>query len=169
MAAANAEKTEASDSVPSAPKKKTGAGLWLIVALAVVVLLTAAGGAGLWWMNATPKVEAPVAKTASETPQFLKMDALTVSIRRPDGTVASFTVVISLDLKGGEGAATLARPQIPRLRDAFVQAMTVPALRAQPDNGRVSIDEVKARLLTASRAILGADAVRGILIEAVAG
>lgn len=141
---------------------------WFVLA---AILLVGAGGAGFWWMNRKPPVvAAAVSKSHLEKPaQFLKMEAMTVSIRRKDGSIGPFTVVIGLDLVGEDGAATLARPQIPRLRDAFLQALTVPALRVRPEDGRVSLEEVKARLLTASRAVLGADAVRSVLIEAVNG
>jgi flagellar basal body-associated protein FliL len=170
MAGATAEVDEQGQQATADKPKTAGMASWVIVAAAVPVVLAGVGGAGFWWMNREPSVEMAAMKPVTEElPQFLKMDALTISIRRPNGTVAPFTVVISLDLTGGEGAANSAKPQIPRLRDAFLQALTMPPLRVRPEDGRASLDEVKTRLLAASRSILGEDAVRNVLIETTAG
>jgi flagellar basal body-associated protein FliL len=137
--------------------------------IAVPLLLAVIGGGGLLWLqaDATEKAAAPAAPP--EAPQFLKVDAVTVPLRRQDGTVAALTLVVTLDLVGGAGVATQAKYHLPRLRDAFLLALGRPPLRARVEDDRASIEEVKARLLAASRSVLGAEAVRDVLIQSTGG
>ena len=137
--------------------------------LAAPLALAAVAGGGLYMLEAETTEVATAPPPPPEPLQFLKIEAVSAPLRRLDGTVAIFTVEVSLDLTGGAGAVTQARSQIPRLRDAFILALGQPPLRARAADNRASLEEVKSRLLAASRAVLGADAVRDVLIVSSTG
>lgn len=146
------------DDAPRAPRKKRSK---LIVAVAAAVLLLG-GGAG-WWFLAPQGDETKVA----EAPEPIRAEALvdvpamTVNLRTPDGGTKMLRV--HLMLVPGSAEKESIEGQLPLIIDAFQPFLR--ELRPEDIAGAAATFRVKEEMLIRSNSVLGAGAVRDVLIQ----
>ena len=161
----------ADDEADGAEPKKKGK-LLLILAL-VGVLLVSGGGAATWFLVLAPGDEgaAVVAEVEPEpappeVPAFVAVEWLVVQTRGRRTPFRSLSVLVTLEVDGEGFADAEVAGAMPRLRDAFLLALSEPPLVSDP-NERVDATEVKARIGAAADAILGDHLVRDVLIVSI--
>jgi hypothetical protein len=129
----------------------------VFVSILVVMLLVAAPG----------KLRAADSAKAADAPAeavYLRLDRIVVPVIR-DGVVEQhITFVLVLEL-ADERARMKAKELLPRLTDSFVRDLHILASRPRTASDGVDLGVAKRHLLGASVRLLGADAVKDVLIQ----
>ena len=160
---------ETTDDAEEAPKKKSK--LPLIIGLAAVLLL--GGGAAAWFLVLAPSDAPEVAEVVEEKPPppppkpaFVQVEWLVIQTPGEHRPFRDLSVLVMLEVDGeGFDNATVAQA-MPKLRDAFLLALTEPALVDSP-RARVDAVEIKARLQDAADHVVGTGVVRDVLIQSI--
>ncbi len=165
------EAADDADADEDAPKKRNK--LALILAALVAVLIVGGGGAAAWFLVLAPsddvvaEVEAePAPVPPPPAPGFVAVDWLVIQTRGEHRQFRDLSFLVTLEVDGaGFDNATVAQA-MPKLRDAFLLALTETPLVDGPA-GRVDAREVKARLQAAADHVLGAGLVHDVLIQQI--
>lgn len=168
MADTDTSDEESGDDSEESKKKSK---LPLILAAAGVLILFA-GGAAAWFLVLAPGDDT-VAEVVEEplpppppAPGFVNVEWLVIQTpgeHKPFRDL-SFLVMLEVDGEGFDNVAVA--QEMPKLRDAFLVALTEPALVDSP-TGRVDAVEVKTRLQDAADHVLGEGLVKDVLIQAI--
>jgi hypothetical protein len=99
-------------------------------------------------------------------PIYLELDRIVVSVFKSGEVVSLVMLALKLEL-ADDGAITPVVEKMPRLRDAFIREWN--ALAARPDAAEkgLDIEAGKRRMLVACDRVLGAGAVKSVLIQGV--
>lgn len=159
--------TGAEDADGGGAKKKGK--LLLIVALAGILLL-GGGGAATWFLVLAPGddgaevvAEVEPEPVPLEVPVFVDVEWLVVQTRGRRAPFRSLSVLVTLEVDGDGFANAEVAGAMPKLRDAFLLALSEPPLVSNP-NERVDAADVKARIGAAANEVLGQPLVRDVLI-----
>lgn len=150
------------------PKKKGK--LLLIVGLAVILL--AGGGAATWFLVLAPGDDEEVVAEVEpeplppEVPAFVDLEWLVVQTRGGRAAFRSLSLLVSLEVEGNGFANVEVASAMPKLRDAFLLALSEPPIVSDP-NERIDAAEAKARLMEAAEHVLGQPLVRDVLIRSI--
>lgn len=144
---------------PAKPKRKK-----LIVAAAAALLLLGGGGAGAWFAfgsggeeHAEAKEE-PLEVTAEE---LVDVPPMTVNLRTPDGATRMLRVHVML--VPGEGKKEEVAGRLPLVIDRYQPFLR--ELRPEDVSGSAATFRLKEEMMVRSNAVLGAGAVRDVLIQ----
>lgn len=140
------------------------------ILLGVALMLLAAGGAAGWKFG-LPMLQADAAQAGESTPpavesRFVAMPALAVPVLRNGALVEQFELTIQLEVAGPAGEKRT-QERMPLLTDALVTELYgVVALRhvLQREDG---VETVRERLTVVAERILGADALRQVLLTSI--
>jgi len=99
--------------------------------------------------------------TAGNTATYTAFDALTATIRRPDGRRGVLTVQGGLDVQDSALRARAAA-SAPRLRDAYIRTIDLYASSLTP-GAPPDVDQIGFRLQQATDAVLGRKGARVLL------
>ncbi|WP_207478958.1 flagellar basal body-associated FliL family protein [Arenibaculum pallidiluteum] len=148
----------------------------ILLVLIVAIVFGGAGFGGGWWyftIFAPPHGHAeveqkPVEPPPSSTPAFVNIGPLTVPVLGNDKAEQFVTLVVAVevaDVAIGERVRGVA----PRLTDAFLTALygSLGAGQVMQGGGLVDMPQVKAKLMVASRKVLGEGVARDVLIQIV--
>ncbi len=151
------------------PKRKSK--LLLIVGLVAVLLL--GGGAAAWFLVLAPAGDSEEVVVAvepeplpPEVPDFVDVEWLVVQTRGGRAAFRNLSVLVSLEVEGNGFADAEVAGAMPKLRDAFLLALSEPPLVGGPSE-RIDADVVKARLGAAAEHVLGKPLVRDVLIRSI--
>lgn len=142
-----------------------------LVILLVIILLFAGGGGAAWWflLREAPADAAAAAKGApadSDPGGYIELAPMVLPIIREGQVTLHLTVALTVELVAPLSEIMQAKVQRP-LRDAILSELhAVYALRYVQDKG-FEYPLVRSRLVRASERVLGAGAVKGILVRNV--
>lgn len=146
------------DSPPTAGGKRKK----LVIGAAVLLLLAGAGGGSAWYfLGGAPheeKAEKPLEVTAEK---LVDVPPMTVNLRSPDGTTRMLRVRIML--VPGEGRKEEVTGRLPLVIDRFQPFLR--ELRPEDISGSAATFRLKEEMLVSANAVLGAGAVRDVLIQ----
>lgn len=102
-------------------------------------------------------------------PLYVEISPFIVPVLGPNGPEEMVSLVVTLEVAPGEGRTTYIRQRLPRLNDAYVQALYGALDRKTVKRGDVvDVMLVKQKLLRATERILGPGYVNDVLVQAVA-
>jgi flagellar protein FliL len=138
----------------------------IAIIIVVVLVLLGGGGAATWFLVLKEDPEAKPEEAPIDAVAFIEMDSLNVPVIK-NGVIQRYVLLrVTLDMRDGE-ARTLALAAMPKLRDRFINDLYGYFENLPASEKGVNIKTIKRRMLRTSNAVLGADAVRDILILGV--
>lgn len=144
----------------------------LVVILAAVLLL-GGGGAGAWFTvlapeppveTAEPQEVEPEPRKGPEQPTYVNLDPLFVPYRGANGYQHRIALMLALEVDRATGADATVKSQIPRIREAYLMALTDRPLPGTSD-GSIEIVYVKNRLRAENLRLLGPGVINDVLIR----
>ena len=150
-----------SGEAPAEPKPKRKK---LVVIAAAALLLLGGGGAGAWFAFGSSgeehgeTKEEPLAVTAEE---LVDVPPMTVNLRTPDGATRMLRVHVML--VPGEGKKEEVAARLPLVIDRYQPFLR--ELRPEDVSGSAATFRLKEEMMVRSNAVLGAGAVRDVLIQ----
>ena len=153
-----------------APKRKFSLRLLLIIA-ATLLVGAAEGGLSVFFIlvptgegeENVAELEVPVEEMKNY--RYLPLDPLVVHAVDELGVQHATTVIISLEIDYEGAELGYYERLLPRVHDSILRSLHRPTMHLQPEDGRLSIDELKQRAAAASAAVLGAGFVNAVLIQ----
>ena len=138
------------------------------LAIVVIVLLAAVGGAGAWWyMGQAPSSADPVVATEADPPQFVKVDPIVIPLIRQGEVTKFVTVVVTLEMTLDDAAIRVEGIKR-RLVDAlFTELHSLFSMRMVQEKG-ADTQIIKDRVLVVANRVLGEGSVRSVLIQGIA-
>lgn len=145
----------------------------ILLVLIVAIVFGGAGFAGGWWyftIFAPPQHEAeakPPEPPPAGPPSFVNIGPLTVPVLGGDKAEQFVTLVVALEVADGTVAERV-RSLAPRLTDAFVTSLYGAIGNGHMlHGGLIDVQQIKSRLLAASRKVVGDGVARDVLIQVV--
>lgn len=150
------DENEVAASPPAKNKRKL-----LVIGAAALLLLGGAGGAG-WWFLAAPQAHAE-SETAPpvDAESLVDIPEMTVNLRTADG--AAKMLRVHLMLVPGELGKEAVEAGLPLVIDAYQPFLR--ELRPEDIAGSAATFRLKEEMLVRSNSVLGANAVRDVLIQ----
>jgi flagellar basal body-associated protein FliL len=143
----------------------------LAALLFLVILLGGGGAGGAWWfyLRETPSPDAAAAEDTGENAvrkRYIELEPIVFPIIREGQVILHLTLAVSLELDKPAPVDQISQA-LPRLQDAvFSELHAVFALRYVQERG-YDLPIVQARTRLASERVLGAGAVKTVLIRNV--
>ena len=135
------------------------------VIIGIVVLLLLGGGAGAWlFLGGDDKGEE--AEVSTSPPVFVKLNTLMVPVIRRNRIEGHITIDVSIEVPDQRSKAKVEMALV-RLRDAFLTELQSVIGRRRLDGRSVYLPEIKKRLTIAAKRVVGAERVRGVLVQSV--
>ncbi|MSO89311.1 MAG: hypothetical protein EXQ89_05010 [Rhodospirillaceae bacterium] len=131
----------------------------ILILVLVVVLL---GGGGWWFLGPPEDPNAP--KPPPDTPYYVKMSPLVVPVIANDQIVSHLAVEFQLELYNDLQAPKV-KEVMPQLIDGYLRSLQVIAFRRGDNGAKFDIVALKERMLIVSKATVGPDVIRNILIQ----
>ena len=140
----------------------------MIIALVVIAL---GGGGGYWLLSGDgqdalpPEPVIELRRFRASPSEYVEIAPLIAPVRTGEGSPENvgFMITLELDADGDWDERVLVL--MPRLRDAYLHALHVPPLDGRDGSVEEVVKDMKSRLLAASEQVLGAKAVRAVLIR----
>lgn len=153
-----------------APKRKFSLRLLLVIA-ATLLVGAAEGGLSVFFIF-VPAGEGEEDVAALEAPvedvkiyRYLPLNPLVIHAIDEMGVQHPVTMILSLEIDDEDAELGYYEKMLPRVQDSILRGLHRPPMHLRPEDGRLSIDEVKQRAMVASAAVLGAEFVNAVLIQ----
>jgi flagellar protein FliL len=152
---AEAEETAPAVAPPKASRKKMA-----MIAIAGLVVIGGGGFAGVKLFGGGHKAGAPAA-VSDGAPIYVEVPAMTINLRSPDGQARFLKVRFTL--VAGSASAEQIEAKLPMVLDAFQPFLR--ELRPEDLAGSAAVYRLKEELAVRLASVVGAGAVRDILIQ----
>lgn len=104
-----------------------------------------------------------------DAPMYVEIAPFVVPVLGANGPEEMVSLVVTLELAPGEDRRDYVKKRLPKLNDAYLQALYGALDRKSLNRGGlIDVSLVKARLIKATERILGKDYVKDVLVQAVA-
>ena len=142
----------------------------LVIALAAVVL--AGGGAGAWFVLATPSDPVAAAEDAPpvvEAPReltYIDLQPIFIQVETDRGELQNVVVTLALELELDSVTFKKVEAAMPRLYEAYLRTLTSRPIPGASD-GRVDVTHIKNRIRAENLRLLGAGAVYDVVLRRI--
>ena len=121
-------------------------------------------GGGGWWFLGRPEDPNAPKPPPPDTPYYVKMSPLVVPVIANDQIVSHLAIEFQLELYNDLQAPKV-KEVLPQLMDGYLRSLQVIASRRGDNGAKFDIVALKERMLMVSKAIVGPDVIRNILIQ----